>query len=319
MNNFSSMKLNLTSQVSQGQICREALIKLTIKLDPGQYSCIDIFEDSCPDILAKKFVSDNNLNKEYTEPLRQNIISQMLIYDHKINEELVKNCDQIQNKDNEVIFAQNKDNKQKHLHKNGLIKFQTFEKQNIERQNKNNIFQINGARYSKSPLTKQQSIDVQKQQNQKKKQTYTINNCKQFESFFSKKETKISILQYEDRIDQEFRLQNKYSDYENNSYFEECQIQNDNPFTSAQIENSLSTFLKNTEKRIINRLFNIIQTNSIVDPRKIPYEEFNYQIIVQLRQHFQKHNFDLMNQVEFQQSVSKNHELIKQAAIFFQI
>lgn len=34
--------------------------------------------------------------------------------------------------------------------------------------------------------------------------------------------------------------------------------------------------MKESDDRIINKLFNMIENEGVVDPRNIPYEKFNY-------------------------------------------
>ena len=75
MSNFTFMKKYM--QKSETKLI-EPLITLTIELDDDKFSQINIYEDSNPDALAEKFITDNYLSQTYLEPLKYNIINQML-------------------------------------------------------------------------------------------------------------------------------------------------------------------------------------------------------------------------------------------------
>lgn len=69
MSNFVFMKKYM-QKTSQDPQHIEPLITLTIELDDNKFSQINIYEDSNPELLAEKFVTDNYLSQAYIEPLK---------------------------------------------------------------------------------------------------------------------------------------------------------------------------------------------------------------------------------------------------------
>ncbi|CAK90276.1 unnamed protein product (macronuclear) [Paramecium tetraurelia] len=367
MSQFTFMKKYLQKQTSETKMHCEPLITLTIELDENKYSQINIYEDSNPEILASNFVTDNYLSMAYVEPLKQNIIQQMLMYDQMKKQEKDKQPlsqwetvkKQQQNKENqqstptrnlntkrhtpektmptnlksERNLSRNKRFQTEDMNTHDRLYQQTKQTNNIKQQKKeheqiskqkdpnltfkpktNNI-QTNNK--SKSPQSNQNQFYLQPtQQKQVQLKSPRLNQLyqnKSFEFLLPKKEVKISILENEESVTQLPKTQ----DSPNVSFSEESQFKNDSPYTSAQEENCLYQATKDSDERIVAKLFKMIESNNVVDARNIPYEKFNYQLIVELRLHFQKNDFKIMNCEQFCQSVLRNAKLIKFATDFF--
>ncbi|CAD8179393.1 unnamed protein product [Paramecium pentaurelia] len=367
MSQFTFMKKYIQKQSSETKIHCEPLITLTIELEDNKYSQIDIYEDSNPEILASSFVTDNYLSMAYIEPLKQNIIQQMLMYDQMKKKEKEKQPlsqwetvkKQQQNKENQQSTpTRNLNTKrctpeksiqtnlksERNLSRNkrfqtddmniherlyqqakqiNNFKQQKREYEQLQKQKDPNLTfkpKINNnysTNKSKSPQSNQKQFYIQpNQQKQVQLKSPRLNQLyqnKSFEFLLPKKEVKISILENEESVTQLPKTQ----DSPNVSFSEESQFKNDSPYTSAQEENSLYQATKDSDERIIAKLFTLIESNNLVDSRNIPYEKFNYQLIVEIRLHFQKNDFKIMNFEEFCQSLLKNTKLIKLAADFF--
>ncbi|CAD8095568.1 unnamed protein product [Paramecium sonneborni] len=367
MSQFTFMKKYIQKQTSETKIHCEPLITLTIELDENKYSQINIYEDSNPEILASNFVTDNYLSMAYVEPLKQNIIQQMLMYDQMKKQdrdkqplsqwETVKK--QQQNKENQQSTPtrnqqtkrctpeknlQNNLKSERNISRNkrfqtedmniherlyqqakqmNNFKQQKREHEQQQKQKDPNLTfkpKINNnysANKSKSPQQNQNQFYIQtNQQKQVQLKSPRLNQLyqnKSFEFLVPKKEVKISILENEESVTQLPKTQ----DSPNVSFSEESQFKNDSPYTSAQEDNQLYQVTKDSDERTVAKLFTMIESNNVVDARNIPYEKFNYQLIVELRLHFQKNDFKIMNFEEFSQSVIKNSKLIKLAADFF--
>ncbi|CAD8097583.1 unnamed protein product [Paramecium sonneborni] len=367
MSQFTFMKKYIQKQASETKIHCEPLITLTIELDENKYSQINIYEDSNPEILASNFVTDNYLSIAYVEPLKQNIIQQMLMYDQMKKQERDKQPlsqwetvkKQQQNKENqqqtptrnfqtkrctpernlqtnlksERNISRNKRFQTEDMNIHERLYQQAKQNNNIKQQKKENEQQqkqkdpnltfkpkINNnysTNKSKSPQQNQNqfyiSTNQQKQVQLKSPRLNQLYQNKSFEFLIPKKEVKISILENEESVTQLPKTQ----DSPNVSFSEESQFKNDSPYTSAQEDNQLYQVTKDSDEKTVAKLFTMIESNNLVDARNIPYEKFNYQLIVELRLHFQKNDFKIMNLEEFCQSVLKNTKLIKLAADFF--
>ncbi|CAD8212902.1 unnamed protein product [Paramecium pentaurelia] len=371
MSQFTFMKKYLQKQTSETKMHCEPLITLTIELDENKYSQINIYEDSNPEILASNFVTDNYLSVAYVEPLKQNIIQQMLMYDQMKKQEKEKQPltqwetvkKQQQNKENQQLtptrnlntkrctpekslqsnlksernLSRNKRFQTEDMNIHERLYQQAKQTNNIKQQKKEQeqiqiqtqkqkdpnltfkpkINNTSSTNKSKSPQSNQNQFYLQPtQQKQVQLKSPRLNQLyqnKSFEFLIPKKEVKISILENEESVTQLPKTQ----DSPNVSFSEESQFKNDSPYTSAQEENSLYQATKDSDERIVAKLFTMIESNNVVDARNIPYEKFNYQLIVELRLHFQKNDFKIMNCEQFCQSVLRNSKLIKFATDFF--
>ncbi|KAM3147278.1 hypothetical protein pb186bvf_000529 [Paramecium bursaria] len=274
---------------------KEPLITLTIEIDRDKFAQIHIHEDSNPELLAEQFIGQHRLNNSYKEPLRQNIIQQMLLYDKMKDtpKEIVKEPQPISYKK-----VPNKENQ-----------FST-----PKRQRKSTEKLITQIKAQNKPQVRQKTSKSPQKLILKSPRLNQLCKNKSFEFMpLPKAEVKISILENEESVTQ------LPKESPNVSFSEESQFQNDNTYTSDQVENSLQNLLKDNDNRIITKLFNIMQTDKYIDPRNIPYEKFNYQLIVEIRKHFAKNQFRIMDQKDFTETAKKNHILIKCAADFFQL